>query len=553
MTEPNRYVETTHKVENQALPLEPYDAYQADAALREGCAREGGAWLNPLLSAYGVVAGSAESAALGAQANQYPPQLRSHDRYGHRIDEVEYHPAYHELMRLAMQHGVHSLAWTHSGGGGHVAHAALIYLQAQFEAGTCCPLTMTHASVPSLRQEPSLAEHWLPKLLAADYDRRCLPLEAKLSATIGMAMTEKQGGSDVRANTTRAVPLSDPGPGRDYQLTGHKWFCSAPMSDAFLTLAQTGRGLSCFLVPRWWHDGSRNRFLIQRLKDKLGNRSNASSEIEYDRTLATLIGEEGRGVATIMPMVAQTRLDCAAGSAGLMRQAVVQAIAHTQGRAAFGRRLIEQPLMLNVLADLALEAEAALVLSLRVARSFDQAANDPAERALSRVATALAKYWVTRRTPRLVFEAMECLGGAGYVEESVLPRLYRESPLNSIWEGSGNVQCLDLLRSLLKEPDALAALLREIELSRGLHAGLDQHVAQLKAALHDNGVPAESRARRWVEDLALALAASLLLRCSPGFVAEAYCNSRLGGTRGLEYGGLPDGTPLSALVERALS
>jgi putative acyl-CoA dehydrogenase len=549
VTEPSRYVETTHQVENQARPLEPYDAYQSDPALREACAREGGMQVEQAIAAYGVVAGSVEMAALAVQANRYPPELRSHDRYGHRIDEVEYHPAYHELMRMAMQHGVHSLAWTHAGAGAHVAHAALMYLHEQLEAGTSCPLTMTHASVPSLRRQPELAARWLPKLLAAEYDQRCLPLDAKRSATIGMAMTEKQGGSDVRANTTRAVPIAERGPGRDYLLTGHKWFCSAPMSDAFLTLAQTERGLSCFLVPRWWHDGSRNRFLIQRLKDKLGNRSNASSEIEYDRTLATLIGEEGRGVATIMPMVAQTRLDCAAGSAGLMRQALVQAIAHTQRRAAFGRRLIEQPLMLNVLADLALEVEAALVLTLRVARSFDRAASDDTERVLSRVATALAKYWVTRRTPRVVFEAMECLGGAGYVEESALPRLYREAPLNSIWEGSGNVQCLDLLRSLRKEPDALDALLGEIERARGMHAGLDRHVLQLRAA----PVPAESGARRWVEDLALGLSASLLLRYAPELVAESYCRSRLGESRGLEYGGLADGVAVGALVERAFA
>ncbi|HKU40221.1 MAG TPA: acyl-CoA dehydrogenase family protein [Polyangiales bacterium] len=543
MSEPKRYVETTHQVENQATPLEPYDAYETDAALREGCAREGGAWVEQAVAAYGVVIGSVQSAELAAQANRFPPQLRSHDRYGHRIDEVDYHPAYHELMRLAIQHGVHSLAWTHAGPGAHVAHAALSYLQEQLEAGTSCPLTMTHACVPSLRQDAELAARWLPKVFSTEYDPRCVPVADKRGATFGMAMTEKQGGSDVRANTTRAEPIG----GRDFLLTGHKWFCSAPMSDGFLTLAQTGQGLSCFLVPRWWHDGSRNRFLIQRLKDKLGNRSNASSEIEYDRTFATLIGEEGRGVAAIMPMVAQTRLDCAAGSAGLMRQALVQAISHTQRRAAFGRRLIDQPLMRNVLADLALEAEAALVLSLRVARSFDRAPSDPSERLLSRVATALAKYWVTRRAPRFVFEAMECLGGAGYVEESVLPRLYREAPLNSIWEGSGNVQCLDLLRSLRKEPDALAALIREIESARGMHPALDRKLSQLLAA----GVPAEPRARRWVEDLALSLCASLLVRSAPAFVAEAYCESRLGEDRGLEYGGLSDSAPLGAILARA--
>jgi putative acyl-CoA dehydrogenase len=553
MSEPSAFVETTHRVENQPRPLEPYDAFRADAALREACAREasdGATWLPECIAAYGVVAGSVEAVALGVQANQHPPVLRSHDRFGHRIDEVEYHPAYHELMRRAMEHGVHSIAWTRPGPGGHVAHAALTYLQAQFEAGTGCPLTMTHAGVPSLRLQPDLAASWLPKLTAARYDGRFLPLEAKTSATLGMAMTEKQGGSDVRANSTRAVPLGAAGPGRDYALTGHKWFCSAPMSDGFLTLAQTERGLGCFLVPRFWKDGTRNRFFIQRLKDKLGNRANASSEIEYDRTLATLIGEEGRGVSAILSMVAQTRVDCAAASAGLMRQAVVQAVHHARHRSAFGRPLIEQPLMQNVLADLALEAEAALVLSLRAARSFDLAA-DPVERLLARVLTALAKYWVTRRTPRVAGEALECLGGAGYVEESAMPRLYREAPLNSIWEGSGNVQCLDLLRTLRKEPDARAVLFSEINQSRGLERHLDQRILQLEAAAVSGEPPTEAQARRVVEDFALALSASLLLRCAPAMVAESYCVSRLGEERSLEYGGLPEGLPLGALVERA--
>jgi putative acyl-CoA dehydrogenase len=552
MTEPVRYVQTTHEVANQALPLENYDAYGCDAALREGIEREGGAWVAQQVAPYGAVAGSADTIALAFQANKHLPELRTHDRFGHRIDEVDYHPAYHELMRRAMAHEVHSIAWNRAGAGAHVAHAALVYLHQQIDAGTGCPLTMTHACVPSLRLQPELSAQWVPKVLASVYDGRFIPAADKHSVTLGMAMTEKQGGSDVRANSTRAKPLSQSGPGCDYELTGHKWFCSAPMSDAFLTLAQTERGLSCFLVPRWWKDGSRNRFFIQRLKDKLGNRSNASSEIEYDRTLATLIGEEGRGVVTIIPMVAQTRLDCAAGSAGLMRQALIQALFHARHRSAFGRPLIEQPLMINLLADLALEAEAALVLSLRVARSFDHPEQE-SERLFARVTTAVAKYWVTRRAPRFAFEAMECLGGAGYVEESMLPRLYREAPLNSIWEGSGNIQCLDVLRTMIKEPAALEVVLLELEEARGRDRQFDVHLEQLKAAARTFDRPdSETSARRWVEDLALALSASLLLRHAPAAVAEAYCAARLGAQRRLEYGGLPDSAQLRALVERAL-
>ena len=550
MTQPSRYVQTTHEVTNQALPFEDYDAYQTDAALREGIEREGGAWVAHHVAPYGAVVGSAESILLSLQANRHLPELRTHDRFGYRVDEVDYHPAYHELMRRAMAHDVHAIAWKQPGSGAHVAHVALLYLHQQLEAGTACPLTMTHACVPSLRIQPELALQWMPHVLANTYDERCIPAPQKHSATLGMAMTEKQGGSDVRANTTRAQPLSEPGAGCDYVLTGHKWFCSAPMSDAFLTLAQAERGLSCFLVPRWWKDGSRNRFLIQRLKDKLGNRANASSEIEYDRTFATMIGDEGRGVATILPMVAQTRLDCAAGSAGLMRQALAQAVFHARYRSAFGRRLIEQPLMLNVLADLALEAEAALALSLRVARSFDHPERE-LERLFARIATAVAKYWVTRRAPRFVCEAMECLGGSGYVEESIMPRLYREAPVNSIWEGSGNVQCLDVLRTLHKEPKTLDAVFTELDAARGRDRRFDVHLERLKHAARDLQ-ESEAGARRWIEDLALSLSASLLLRHAPGLVADAYCASRLADERHLECGTLPESVRLRALVERAL-
>ncbi|MFT3926120.1 MAG: acyl-CoA dehydrogenase family protein [Myxococcales bacterium] len=552
------YVQTTHEVFNQPTPRQDFDAFANDAALVEGVRREAPEWVEARVSPYGAVVGSARVQTWAAQANKFAPELRSHDRYGHRVDEVDYHPAYHELMREAMAHEVHSLTWTQGAReerGGHVAHAALLYLHAQAEPGTSCPLTMTHASVPALRAQPELAALWEPRLCGTDYDPRCIPASDKKSATIGMAMTEKQGGSDVRANTTRAQPIDLPGPGHAYELTGHKWFCSAPMSDAFLTLAQTHHGLSCFLVPRFLPDGNRNRFLIQRLKDKLGNRSNASSEIEYDRTFAQLVGEEGRGVPTIIQMVAQTRVDCAAGSAGLMRKALCEAIHHSRERSAFGKRLSEHALMQSVLADMALEVEAATALFLRVARSYDDGRTKEMERVLARSATPIAKYWVTHRTPRLTFEAMECLGGAGYVEESGLPLLYREAPVNSIWEGSGNVQCLDVLRALGRDPAALEALLGELDEARGADATLDAVISELKHAFPDvtQLTSLEARARYLVERFALTLAASLLFRHAPEFVASAFCATRLGGQGGAEYGAFSANIESEHIIERALA
>ena len=548
MTDARSYVRTTHDVTNQPPPLGDYDAYSLDLALRENALREGGSWVCDKLSAYGPEVGSSALREQAELANKHAPELRTHDRFGHRIDEVSFHPAYHVLMQLGMKHEVHSLTWSSKLKGGHVAHAALIYLHAQLEAGTSCPLTMTHAAVPSLRVQPELSALWLPRLLGRSYDARAIEASHKHSATIGMAMTEKQGGSDVRANTSTARPEQSRGPGAGYRLTGHKWFCSAPMSDAFMTLAQSTGGLSCFLVPRFLPDGTRNRFFIQRLKDKLGNRSNASSEIEYDDTFGVLVGEDGRGVATILQMVAQTRVDCAAGSAGLMRQALVEAIHHTRHRAAFGKRLVEQPLMQSVLADLALEAEASLALTLRVARSYDHAEREE-ERLFARIATPLAKYWVTHRTPGFAFEAMECLGGSGYVEESGLPRIYREAPVNSIWEGSGNVQCLDVLRVLAREPDALEALFAELS-QASANAVLRQRCDALRTLLKH---PEEllPRARFLVEELSLCLSASLLLRHAPEFVADAYVGARLG-SRGLQYGSLLSKIDTAALLERAL-
>jgi len=542
----------THEVTNQPPPFEDVNLFDGDAALREGLRREGGGFAEAAVRGYGGLVGSRELQALGQQANANPPLLRTHDRHGHRIDEVEFHPAWHAVMRAAMAHEVHNLPWRARRPGGQVARAALLYLHAQAEAGSCCPLTMTFACVPVLRRQPDLLAEWEPLLLGTEYDPRMVPAREKRAALVGMAMTEKQGGSDVRANTTRARPLGRGGPGQAYELVGHKWFCSAPMCDAFLSLAHTERGIACFLVPRWRPDGTRNPFHLQRLKDKLGNRSNASAELEYRGTFAQMLGEDGRGIRTILDMVHHTRLDCVVASAGLMRQAVAQAIHHATHRAAFGRRLVEQPLMRNVLSDLALESEAATALALRLARAFDAAPEDAGERAFARIATAAAKYQVCKRAPVLILEAMECLGGNGYVEESILPRLYREAPVNAIWEGSGNVICLDVLRASLREAECLPAVRAELESARGGDRRLDAFARALESELA-RPEDAEVRARRSVERLALALQGALLVRFAPAPVADAFCASRLGGEGGLGFGTLPVGLDLAAILARALT
>jgi putative acyl-CoA dehydrogenase len=536
----------THAVTNQPPPLQDINLFELDDALVEGMRREGAGWAESAAREFGACMGSAASLRAGEQANRHPPELKTFDRWGRRIDEVEFHPAYHALMRDGLRAGVHAIAWTADRAGAHVAHTALEYLLVQTEAGVCCPITMTYAAVPALRQQPDIAAHWLPKILVCDYDPRALPMVEKTALTIGMAMTEKQGGSDVRANTTQAHALG----GGAYALTGHKWFCSAPMCDAFLTLAQTAGGLSCFLLPRWRPDGSRNPFFIQRLKDKLGNRANASAEIEYNDSFAWLLGGEGRGVRTIIEMVHHTRLDTCLAAAGLMRQACVQALHHAAHRRTFGKLLIDQPLMQNVLADLALEAEAALLLVLRIARAYDDAGRDAAAAAFARVAVAIGKYWVNKRAPNVVYEAMECLGGNGYVEESPLPRLYREAPLNSIWEGSGNVICLDVLRALRREPGAMALVLAELEPAAAADRRIAAKLAQINAALAQPE-QLESQARRLVEALALALQASLMLQHAPQTHADAFIAARLGGDGGLAYGTLPVGAPCRAILERA--
>jgi putative acyl-CoA dehydrogenase len=539
---------TTHEVFNQPPALENYDLYETDAALREALEREGAAWGEKRLREYGALAGS-ELLALGFQANSNAPLLHTHDRHGRRRDEVEYHPAYHRVLATAVAHELHALPWREPRPGAHVLRSALCYLHGQVEAGTFCPLSMAYAAVPTLRAEPAIAELWEPRLFSTEYDPGSAPVEDKSGVLLGMGMTEKQGGSDVRSNTTQARPCGAPGATREYELVGHKWFLSAPMSDAFLVLAQADRGLSCFLLPRWRPDGSRNGIRLQRLKDKLGNRSNASSEVEFDGAWALMIGEEGRGVRTIIEMVALTRLDCMTQSSALMRQAVAQATHHAAHREAFGKRLVDQPLMQNVLADLALEAEAALNLTLRVARAVEEGQQDEQAARLARLATPVAKYWICKRAPMHVNEAQECLGGAGYVEESILPRLYREAPLLSIWEGCGNIQCLDVLRAVLGQPETLAIFLDEVRLASGGDRRLDAAVRALEAELGD-GTALEYRARRIVGRMALLLQASLLVRAGNAQVSDAFC-ARLDPDAGGMLGTLPAGFDARAIAERA--
>ena len=545
----------THEVTNQPPPLAPYDAWLTDLPLQQSLMREGAGWALPEVEAYGPIAGG-ELMELGFAANENKPVFKPYDRYGHRIDEVEFHPAYHRLMELGIAHGVPNFAWRHAEtAGAHVARAALMYLHGQADQGTCCPLTMTYASVPVFQHAPALAEEWLPRITSIDYDARSLPAWKKRGNTIGMGMTEKQGGSDVRANTTRAHSLNAGGANRLFELVGHKWFVSAPMCDAFLVLAQAEHGISCFLVPRFApHAGElneHNAIRIQRLKDKLGDWSNASSEIEFEGTVGWLVGEEGRGVATILEMVALTRQDCMIGSAALMRQALVQAIHHARHRKAFGKLLSEQPLMQNVLADLALESEAALALTMRVARAVDAAPRDAGEAAFARIATAIGKYWVCKRCAPFVNEAQECLGGAGYVEESILARLYRQAPLNSIWEGSGNIQCLDVLRALKREPAARDALFAEFATVANTNRWLDRHVARLAADL-GNTESLELRARTLVEAMAVGLQAVQLLRVEDSRVGEQFCAARLSEHMSRNFGTLQASAPFGALIERAL-
>jgi putative acyl-CoA dehydrogenase len=535
----------THEVFNQPEPRAGLALWDDDAPLRGEIARLAPAHA-PHLARFAATIGSAEAIEQGRAANRFPPELKAFDRAGRRIDEVEFHPAYHALMQLGLEAGYSALPWTSDEAGGHAAHAAMVYLLTQVEPGVCCPMTMTYAAVPALAATPALAARWRPGALSARYDPSSRPASEKAGLTIGMAMTEKQGGSDLRANTTRAEP-----DGEGYRLYGHKWFCSVPMSDAFLTLAQTPDGLSCFVAPRWQPDGTRNAIHLMRLKDKLGNRANASAEIEYHGAWAELLGEPGRGIATIIEMVHHTRLDTAMAPAGLMRRALAEAAWWTGNRSAFGKPLIEQPLMQSVLADLTLDWLGALAIGLRVAQAFDSSA-DPAERAFRRIAVALAKYWSNKRCAAVVLEAIECLGGSGYVEESPMPWLYREAPLNAIWEGSGNIVCLDVLRTLERVPEAMEALRAELDLAKGASRHYDAALASTLER-YASSVP-ESQARRFVETLALLLQASLLLRRGEPLAAEAFAWTRLGGEWGRTFGTLPvgvDAARIAAMIEES--
>ncbi|MEV0807841.1 isovaleryl-CoA dehydrogenase [Micromonospora sp. NPDC050200] len=537
---------TTHEVFNQVPALAGHDAAD-DPALLDGLEREGAGWAAAELHELGRMGGTEQAIEYGRLANEHPPVLRTHDRYGHRIDEVEFHPAWHELMRTAVTHGLHAAPWADGRPGAHVARAAKFYTWRP-DAGHGCPISMTYAAVPALRHNAELAAQYEPLLTAATYDFGLRPPLAKQGLLAGMSMTEKQGGSDVRANATTAHPEPD----GTYRLLGHKWFTSAPMCDIFLTLAQAPGGLTCFLVPRVLPDGTRNTMRLMRLKDKLGNRSNASAEVEYEHAVAWRVGDEGRGVRTIIDMVNLTRLDCVIGAAAGMRQGVITAAHHATHRRAFGRYLVDQPLMRNVLADLAVESEAATVLMMRLAGATDRSARgDASETAFKRLALAVGKYWVCKRWPAHAAEALECLGGNGYVEESGMPRLFRESPLNSIWEGSGNVAALDVLRALAKEPQVMEAFRAEATAAAGADARLDAAVRQVQADLSDHG-DLELRARRVVERLALVLQGSLLVRHGHPAIADAFCASRLGGDHGQTFGTLPSGIDFAAIISRAV-
>lgn len=543
----------THEVYNQAGDLSDYDAFTSDAALRSAVEAFDGGWATDKLSRAGTIVGSGEVQALARQANRHPPELVTHDRFGHRVDEIEFHPAWHALMARCFETETHSLSWTATRPGGHVVRAALSYLWNQGENGICCPMGMTFASIAALRHSPALAAKWETAILRNAYDPRPIAAEHKHGITVGMAMTEKQGGSDLRRTQTTARPADKrTGDGATYLLTGHKWFFSVPQSDLFLTLAQTESGVSCFLARGWKENGERNNLQLQRLKDKCGNKSNASSEVEFRDLEAVMVGDEGRGIRTIIEMAHLTRLDFAVGSSGLMRQAVGQAIHHTTNRSAFQRRLVDQPIMSNVVADLAVEAEAMMWMSMRLARTLDRE-DDEHERLLGRIATPMAKYWACKRAPNVVVEALECHGGNGFIENHLMARLYREAPLNGIWEGTGNVICLDVLRSVQRVPECVDAFMSEVRLARG-EAALDRAADELEPLLR--GLPRnEGTARHVVERMALALQASLLLRHAPTAIADLFVATRLAGPAHTHFGALAGGAfgsgSATAVIDRA--
>lgn len=544
----SRHSPATHEVFNQPPVLENYNLYAANLALQEAVEREGAGWAQAELDARGAELGSAEWQQRGELANRYPPTPRFFDRYGHRTDAFDFHPAWHECLAYLKGHGVATGAWAAPRPGAHVRRAALFQMFAEVECGSLCPTTMTYGAVPIISREPGLAETWLPLLLSPEYDRCFLPASQKRGILMGMGMTEKQGGSDVRANTTRAEP--EPGLGAGWhRLTGHKWFFSAPMCDAFLVTARDAEGLSCFFLPRFTPDGRLNNVRIQRAKDKLGDRSNASAEVEFDGALACRVDEAGHGIRVVMEMATYTRLDCANGSVGLMRAALSQALHHAAHRQAFGKRLWDQPLMRNVLADLALEVEAHTSLALRLAGAFDRQA-DEAEAALGRLLTPAAKYWICKRGPVVGVEAMEAVGGNGYIEEGPMPRIYRQLPLNSLWEGAGNLMGLDVLRAVEKVPRSVEALMAELAPARGRNTAFDCFVARVEGQLGE-AKGRESDARRLAESIALAVQGALLLRFAPDFAAESFCATRLAGDWGNAFGTLPSQAPFGEILRRA--
>lgn len=541
---------TTHEVSNQVPDLHDYNLYSSDTVLQAALQDSAANWYAPELMRLGAALGTQETLQLGQLANQHVPELQTHDRFGNRIDRVDFHPSWHRLLAMQRQAGLHALPWAQPRAGAHIARTAAYYLQAQVESGSLCPVTMTYAAIPLLQQEPALFATLQAQLYSTQHDERDLPLAEKKSMLIGMGMTEKQGGSDVRSNTTVARPLGEPGRGHAYALTGHKWFFSAPMCDAHLVLARTEAGPSCFFVPRWRPDGSKNTILIQRLKDKLGNRSNSSSEVEFQDAYGVMVGEDGRGIPTIIEMANHTRLDCVIGSAGLMRNALVQAIHHARHRHAFGRPLAEQPLMQNVLADLALESEVATRLMLRLAQAAE-AIDDPLERAWRRVLTPAAKFWICKRALEFSGECMEVWGGNGYVENAPMARMYREAPVNSIWEGSGNVMCLDVLRAIAKESAAFKLLLDALLDIAQEHKGLRELIAELRTDLALPAAQQEMQARRFTQRLVLVAQACLMLQAAPTAIAEAFINSRLDAECGRVYGTLAAPLAAQEILQRA--
>jgi putative acyl-CoA dehydrogenase len=547
----NQYWPETHQVENQPPALENYNMFLKDQALIEAVDVHKGGWAHHDLSQFGAKCGSADIIEAGFLANENKPSLFTHNRHGKRIDEVRFHPSYHQLMTLSMKEGLHASHWQNPKPGAHVARAAKSYMMSQVEAGHGCPITMTSASIPTLKRQPDLFKQWSTKIMHSGYDPRNISHELKESVTVGMAMTEKQGGSDVRQNSTRAHPIGQEGPGQAYELIGHKYFVSAPMCDAFLMLAQTPSGVSCFLVPRWRPDGSKNPIQVLQLKNKMGNVSNASSETELRGALGWMVGQEGRGVAAILEMVAMTRFDCMIGSSALMRQAISQVTHHCQSRVVFGKPLSQQPLMQNVLTDLILEHEAAIAFSMRLANALDQSSHDQQAKHLTRIGTAIGKYWICKRTPGHTYEAMECIGGSGVMEDSIMPRLFRESPINTIWEGSGNVQCLDMLRALHNSPESLDAFMQDLHLAEGKHLLMDQALSNLKSEL-SNTSDLEFRSRSIVEKMALSAQASALIQYGDPEVADAFCRARLkNDNTGWVYGTLARDIDCGSIISRA--